>query len=330
MNRFMLILAGFSILISISCKNNNNDSLLPQVKGGANDVVVVMTEKYWKSKPGELLRAKFNVPYPSLPQAEPVLDILHTSHDNFDELYKRQRNIVVVQIGPEYKEDLKFQKNLYAKPQAVIFISAPNQEAFESYFVEIQDKAVQIIQHQERKRLMKVNLSGLQKSVCKKILQKHKVKINIPVGYEISMDSSQFIWISNEYKNIHEEIILYYYPYTDTNAFSKDALVAKRNEIGNKYIGGTTEGSYMITEDIYLNYKEIALNGEKYAVEMRGLWKIIKGMSMGGPFVSITQYDEKRQRIVTAEGFIFAPGEDKRNLVNRLEAIIYSMEFPDE
>jgi hypothetical protein len=329
MNKITLLLISFSILFSISCKNNDSEALLPGVKGGTNDVVVVMTEKYWESKPGELLRTRFNMPFPSIPQAEPVFDILHTPHSNFDELYKRQRNLIVVKIGPEHKKGLNIQKNLYAKPQVIISVSAPNQETFATFFLEIQEKIVQIIQNQERKRQMEANFAGLEKSVCKEIQRKHQVNLKIPVGFEISMDSTQFIWLSNEYRNIHEELIIYYYPYDDTNAFTKEALIAKRNEIGKKYIGGTTEGSFMTTEDVYLKYKEFALN-EEYAVEMRGLWKLIDGMSMGGPFVSITQYDKKRQRIVTVEGFIFAPGNDKRNLVNRMEAIIYSLEFPDE
>lgn len=329
MNKISFLLISTSFVLSLSCKNSDGDALLPTVKGGTNDVVVVMTEKYWNSEPGEIVRAKFNMPFPSIPQAEPIFDILHTSHENFDELYKRQRNLVVIKIGPEHKKNISFQKNLYAKPQVVVIVSAPDKKVFNTYFTEIQDKIVQIIQNQERKRQMEANFSGLEKSVCNKILNKHQVKLKIPVGYEISMDSSQFMWLSNEYRNIQEELIIYYYPYTDTNAFSKEALIAMRNKIGKKYIGGTTQGSYMITEDVYLKYKELALNDE-YAVEMRGLWKLIGGMSMGGPFVSISQYDKKRQRIVTVEGFIFAPGEDKRNLVNRMEAIIYSLDFPEE
>ncbi len=330
MNKFRLCIACFCVILTLSCKNSNNsDILLPQVKGSANDVIIVMTGKYWEGKPGELIRTRFSEPFPSLPQTEPIFDILYTPHDNFDNVYKRQRNIFIVKIGPDYKENLKVHKNLYAKPQAVLFLTAPNEQAFETYFVKIQDKIVQIIQDLERERLIEVYRSSLEKSVYNKIMKKHKIKLTVPVGYEISMDSSGLVWLSNEYKNIHEEILIYYYPYTDTNAFSKEALFAKRNEIGKKYVGGTAEGSYMTTENFYLKYKEFALNGGKYTVEMRGLWKLIGGMSMGGPFVNISQYDEKRQRIVTVEGFIFAPGEDKRNFINKMEAIIYTLEFPD-
>ena len=66
---------------------------------------------------------------------------------------------------------------------------------------------------------------------------------------------------------------------------------------------------------------------KKYTVKLRGLWLMKNGLAMGGPFVSITQYDQKNNRIVTAEGFVFAPNHKKRDLVRRVEAVISSLEF---
>ena len=59
----------------------------------------------------------------------------------------------------------------------------------------------------------------------------------------------------------------------------------------------------------------------RYYAELRGLWKLENGF-MGGPFISITTLDESRNRVVTAEGFVFAPGKAKRNYLRELEAIL--------
>jgi hypothetical protein len=328
MDKLKLILAWFSLVFLFSCKNNDKEALLPEVKGSANDVIVVMAENYWKSGPGKLIRKRFSENFPALPQEEPIFDLLHTTNTNFDNAYKRQRNILIAQIGPGNKKEIIIQKNIYAKPQILISVLSPDQETFESYFQTFQDKIVDLIQDQERERLISSFHGSLENSVRKKLLNEHQVILSIPVGYEISMDSSNFVWLSNEYKNIHEEILVYDYPYKDTSDFSKKSLIAKRNEILKRNVGGTAQGSYMTTEPIYpVKYTEFSMHGKKYTVELRGLWTMI-GMAMGGPFVSISQYDEERQRIVTAEGFIFAPGEDKRNFVRRIEAIIYSLEFP--
>ncbi len=51
---------------------------------------------------------------------------------------------------------------------------------------------------------------------------------------------------------------------------------------------------------------------------------------MGGPFVSLTRLDQVNGRIVTAEAFLFAAGQKKRNAMRQLEAILYTLQMPNE
>ena len=74
-----------------------------------------------------------------------------------------------------------------------------------------------------------------------------------------------------------------------------------------------------------IHYREFELNG-RYTVEMKGLWNM-QNYFMGGPFISFTTVDEKRNRVVTVEGFTFAPKYDKRNYIRQLEAILYTLNF---
>jgi len=39
--------------------------------------------------------------------------------------------------------------------------------------------------------------------------------------------------------------------------------------------------------------------------------------------------DKKRNRIITVEGFVFAPRYDKHNYIRKLEAILYSLKIVD-
>jgi hypothetical protein len=63
-----------------------------------------------------------------------------------------------------------------------------------------------------------------------------------------------------------------------------------------------------------------------FSVLMRGLWKFNNPV-MGGPFVSLSVVDEKKGRMITVDGYVFAPKFDKRNYVMELEAILYSLNF---
>ena len=58
--------------------------------------------------------------------------------------------------------------------------------------------------------------------------------------------------------------------------------------------------------------RAITVQGDEYATEIRGLWKIKNGEAMGGPYVSHTRLDQINGRIVTAETFLYAAGQKKR------------------
>ncbi len=70
------------------------------------------------------------------------------------------------------------------------------------------------------------------------------------------------------------------------------------------------------------------VKNDSYLAEMKGLWKLEKAF-MGGPYLSHTMLDEKNNRVVTVEGFVYAPSLDKRNYVRELEAIIQTFEVVD-
>ena len=43
-----------------------------------------------------------------------------------------------------------------------------------------------------------------------------------------------------------------------------------------------------------------------------------------------TRLDEKNQRIITAEIFVYSPDKMKRNLVRQMEASLYTLKLPNE
>ena len=61
----------------------------------------------------------------------------------------------------------------------------------------------------------------------------------------------------------------------------------------------------MTTEKrVDLTYEPIMLH-DKYCGVLRGLWKMV-GDKMGGPFVSHAFLDTKTQRVIVAEGLVYA------------------------
>ena len=149
-------------------------------------------------------------------------------------------------------------------------------------------------------------------------------------------DDTHVTWTCNNKGPMRKDVIIYSYPYTAQEQFSNDSIIAKRNEVSGKLITAQVEGSHMGTE--YKHFPPVSRQvaalrdsvGGFYAIETRGLWKIEEGEAMGGPFVSLTRLDQVNGRVVTAEAFLFAAGQKKRNAMRQLEAILYTLKMPNE
>ena len=82
----------------------------------------------------------------------------------------------------------------------------------------------------------------------------------------------------------------------------------------------------MTTYEEYIpKEREINLKGN-YAKELRGLWHV-QGDFMGGPFVSYSMVDEHRNRVITIDGYVYAPKFDKREYLRQLHALALTVSF---
>lgn len=320
---FLLI---FLFLISCNSGKMKKD-LLPGVSGKAGEVLVIMEKEDWKGKCGETVKHTFLQEVQGLPQIEPMLNPVNISKKAFSELFRIHRNIVYVQISKNIETPkITIEKDKWATPQTVINIFAPSKEAFVQLFSENKDKILNLILQAERNRLTANYKKYAEYKVIEKIKDKADIKIRVPKGYTYDMDTTNFIWISHETPQISQGVFIYWYPYKDTAMFSKKELLNKRNDVLKKYVSGPQKGSYMTTETQISPLLNTYIFKDEYFAEIRGLWKV-EGDYMGGPFVSISRLDKKNNRIVVADGYVYAPKYDKRNYMRQVEAILYSIEF---
>lgn len=315
-------------LFLISCNSGKmKKNLLPGVSGKAGEVLVIMEKEDWKGKCGETVRQSFLQDVQGLPQSEPMLNPVNINKKAFSELFKIHRNIVYVQISKNIETPkITVERDKWATPQIVINISAPSKENFILLFSENREKILHLILQAERDRLTTNYKKYAEYEVIDKIEKKANIKIIVPKSYTYDMDTTNFIWISHETPQISQGVFIYWYTYSDTAMFSKSELIRKRNEILKKYVSGPQKGSYMTTENQIPPILNTYLLKKDYFAEIRGLWKV-EGDYMGGPFVSISRLDKKNNRIVTADGYVYAPKYDKRNYMRQIEAILYSIEF---
>jgi hypothetical protein len=141
-----------------------------------------------------------------------------------------------------------------------------------------------------------------------------------------------FVWARCErfVKKVEQElnIVVYSYPYRDLNTFTEKYFIHKRDSVMKANIPGPKEGQYMMTTKGFTIVSDETVH-KHYAQVVRGLWNI-KDYDMGGPFVSVSRVDEKNQRVVVAEAFVYYPNHAKRDVLKKLEAALYTLRLPDE
>ena len=216
----------------------------------------------------------------------------------------------------------------YSSPQLIITVKAKNNKEFTETFKKYAEKIVYSFDKAERNRLIK-GYSGklMNKNIKTQLEKNHKYTLNVPKGYKLDIDNSDFVWISRETPWSSQGLLIWDYPYRDTSELHLESLLDKRDEMTKKYIPGPADSSYMTTERLIDPlYKEFLLNNV-YTAEIKGLWKVTgaKGVFMGGPFISFSTVDQKRNRIITVDGYVYGGKKKKRNLLRQVQAVMYTL-----
>ncbi len=319
----------FILLISIivfSC-DNVSDSIMPASKGKPGEVLIVMNKSRWETKPGTILKTKLQEAYPGLPQDEPLFKISQIPHLAFKDIFKQHRNIILCEVSNSYKKtEIIYQNNVYASPQLIITLKAKNNKELIKLLEQNISKIINLIEGTEKTRLIDLYKNVKNKKLCKLLEDKHHIKMIIPRNYKLFVDTNKFMWISYETPMISQGLLIYWRNYTDTSQFSLNNLLNYRDSVLKLNVPGPTDSSYMSTDRIhYLKFNKFYKN-KKYFAEIRGLWNV-KNDFMGGPFINLSVLDTINNRMVTLDGYVYAPKYDKRNFIRELEAIIYSVNF---
>lgn len=326
-SRSILIL--LSVLTLTSCLDKDRKGIKPMVSGKPGELLLVIDPYLWESVVGEYFIDLATEPFEALPSDEPKYDLIHIPSSGFTKIFKSHRNIFLTKISSQHKEPrIIIQRDLWAYPQLVVNLIGPNDTSMITYLRQNKEKLLNLLETDERNRTILNYKKNMSKGINEILKTGHGVSISVPAGYDVGLDTTNFIWLTHEVADLTQGVLIYYYPYTDTNTFTTEYLVAKRDEFTRRFVPGPTNGSYMKTEPQYPPiFQEMVKNGS-YLAELRGLWKLEKAF-MGGPYVSHTLLDEKNNRVVTVEGFVYAPSLNKRNYVRELEAIIQTFEVVD-
>ena len=334
------IIAATALLSLVGC---NGLFTSEEAKIGAPySVVVVCDNKIWLGELGKEIQNTLEQPIDMVKENEKSFDITHISPEEFTEAYQTHRNILRVECSPSEKECvLTMRRNVHSSPQAILTLRGPSAKELTNYLKENGQYLMQELESTERERTLSAAKKSGSAAVAYTIKEKFGIEMHVPAGYNVRDKQDNFLWASNEYPKASQGFFIYTHPFVPEDSLSVRALVRARNSAA-RLIPGPADGSFMTTvtaiPDVennryieFLPKREVVEINGRHWVELRGFWEV-DGDFMGGPFVSYTTLDERFNKLITLDCYLYAPAEKggQRKLLRWLEHLVHGVTIPTE
>ncbi len=327
----MLAVAA-AVLALASCNRQKvQKALLPNISGKAGEVIIVIDKGAWEGAVGITLRDTLAADHPFLPQAEPLYTLVNVAPSGFTNLFKVHRNIVLVNIdGNVVDPGVVFRQDVWAAPQCVIGINAPDSETAINLIKENSVKIVTTLEQAERDRVIANAKRFEERAITEPFTDLIGGAPHFPSGYQIKSKNSEFIWVTYAPQYTQQSILAFKYPVVEgENMMGRESLISNINAMLQRNVPGMFDNTYMtIAPAVTPSVKYMKYKGRDFA-EIRGLWDVHNDY-MGGPFVAHAFYSPDGRDVIVMLSFVYAPKYDKRHYLRQIESILYSFEWKIE
>jgi hypothetical protein len=243
----------FVLLLLTSCSLGKS-GLVPS-SGSINELLIITNDKnQWEGALGDTLRAFFSAEQIGLSQPEPVFDLLNVADENFKDMFLKFHNIFIADINPQVTATTsELFRNLWAEPQRVIKITAPDLPSFYKEFDLKKNSFLQLFIELERERTLTLSKISVDIKLSDTVANKLGIRLPIPEGFYIAKEAPGFIWLRHKVTKAKQDlelgIMIYTMNYHDTIVFNPRHILRWRNSITLEYIPGPSPTSYMKVAD---------------------------------------------------------------------------------
>ena len=313
----------------ISC-DEMNERVLPSCTGKSGDLLVIADSACYNHKTGDAIKKIFSSEIEGLLQREAKFNLIQVPHRSFAKIFHPIRNILMVKIEPESKIKLTVTKDVWAESQLFITVTAPSDEKAAQTIKKNAKALLAYFNYKEIERLQeKYRVNKNSKNA--QYLEEHlSLRLNIDELYVVAAEDTGFVWMRKEKDvgghPVSQGIIIYTYPYTSDSTFDVKELVKMRNYYTSKYVKGGDKNTYMVSFSEFTPVQNEISFKSIYVNELRGWWDMKNGF-MGGPYINYSMVDEKRNRVICIDGYVYCPKFDKREYLREQEALIKTITF---
>jgi len=302
--------------------------------GTVNELLIITNDKgQWEGPLGDTIRAFFGAEQVGLSQPEPVFDMLNIADENLNDIFKKFHNIFIADINPQATQTTsEMKQNLWAGPQRVIKITAPDLQSFYKEFDLKKETFIKLFIELERLRTLSINNMAMDIKLSDIVAKKFGIKLPLPEGFYLAKETKDFLWLRHKVTKVKQAlelgIMIYTMDYHDTIVFNPRHIIRWRNTITLEYIPGPSPTSFMkvAEENVPPVFDTITDFPGGYAVETRGLWEVENDF-MGGPFINYTFIDTANNKVITLDGYVYNPNDVKKYYLRELESIFFAVKF---
>jgi hypothetical protein len=353
MNRLIIFIVLFVGALACNTQKSKNPNYIPKATGKPGDVIIIMDSLQWKGELGSAVRQIFRAEVPGLPQAEPMFNVIW-AHPSRLKLLTQIRNLVYVftldknspgsrslrrEFTPEtltkIKNDTSFHSYMrqdeYSLGQEVMYLFGDTEQNLIHHLENRGQEIIEYFNTVERERLLK-NVFAMKPGVASFLRQEQGIEIHVPIGYKLADKQDDFIWMRQIEANRDKDIFITWKPYVSEYQLLPDSIVAWRDNVAAKYLFEDPDNpiSFLVTEkeDFPVTARQVNFNNH-YSMQIRALWHT-NNMTMGGPYIGYAIVDESAGKLYYIEGFAYAPGKDKREIMRELDAILWSFRMSQD
>ena len=343
--------------VSTSCKKTQESvskEFMQSARGDADEIIIVSDSSDWAGDIGSALRSIFRSPIQGLPQDEAPFKVNKASPLKLNSVLKSAVNMVFVmtldnpsreskvirnyftdeslkEISRDTSRFMLVRKDEFARGQTVLYFFSKEGEILAEQLRQNEERIRQYFENQVKQKVASSLLKSREPQIEKVLQEDHNIQIRVPFGWELAKNKDNFVWMRLLDVDQEQNVFLYYQQYNDASVFEN--VLDLRDKITETYLRDSEKRELYITRqdrpDLRTAFFDQTTFKGMYAMELRGLWKISDN-SAGGPYVSYTFVDEDTQTLYYLEGYVYAPGGKKKNLVREVEAIMSTFKLIEE
>ena len=267
MTKCLRLLLLTAIVALCSC-SGGPQSLLPKSGGRPYEVLLVASDRRCAAVVDSVLTQDM----PSLPQREPMFDVSLIDTTRFNQTTRLARCIVIVTVNPAVftSTRIRYEKNVWARPQLVVYVNTPSASQLSQYMAKAGHRLTSLLTRAEINTAMSTLRAGSNRKAESSIRRMFGWDMLIPAEMKAGKTGRNFIWLSDNRPDRMRNICVYSYSGTTLDAHR---ALAARDSVMRLNIPGELDGMYMQTTPGSVTAGLATEDGRTVMIS-RGLWEM--------------------------------------------------------